>query len=83
VDSIDEVEADKMSAFLSALHALIKKYPNAAAVFASRFLGKRGLPFPCEALHLSALEKDNIHAIVYAMLSKKAADTLLAQMQEI
>lgn len=82
IDSIDEVEADKIDSFLNAINLLLEKYPNASTIFASRFFGKRVFPFQFETLHLVALEMEDVEKIASSILSKSVSDKLIGQIKK-
>lgn len=70
IDSIDEVESDKMHFYLESIKKMLSLYQTASVVFASRFLGKKSLPFECDMLHLKELKMDDIKKISSSMLSQ-------------
>ena len=54
IDSIDEVEADKLGYYLESIKKMLSDYPKASVVFASRFLGKKSLPLSSSLTDTSA-----------------------------
>ena len=74
IDSIDEVESDLLPYYLNAIKDLLKSYPNASVVFASRFLGKTTFPFEYDLLYIKELTFENIKKITYSILSQNEAD---------
>lgn len=77
IDSIDEVESDNLVYYLEAIKKMLSDYPNANVVFASRFLGKKSLPFEYDLLHIKELNIEDIKKITYSMLSRNEAEKLL------
>lgn len=77
IDSIDEVDGEKQTKYLNSIEKLFNSYPNAHAIFASRFLGNKHFPFAYDSIYLSELPIDSIIQITHAMLSEAEADKLL------
>lgn len=80
IDSIDEVESDKINLYLNSINKMLSFYPNASIVFASRFLGKKTLPFDYELLHIRKLKMADIQKITFSMLSQNEANKLIAKL---
>lgn len=81
IDSIDEVESDKINLYLNSINKMLSFYPNASIVFASRFLGKKTLPFEYELLHIRKLKMADIKKITFSMLSQNEANKLIAELK--
>lgn len=80
IDSIDEVESDNLVYYLEAIQKLLSDYPKANVVFASRFLGKKTMPFEYDLLHIKELNIEDIQKITTSMLSQNEADRLLKRL---
>ena len=77
IDSIDEVESDKIGGYLRALNSMLSDYPRANVVCASRFLGKKTLPFECDLLEIKELNHESIDSITFSILSSSVAAKVL------
>lgn len=82
IDSIDEVDSDKLNHYLSSINKMLEKYKNANVVFASRFLGKRELPFQFDLLYIKELEMHEIKKITSCMLSEPEADKFICRLNQ-
>ncbi len=80
IDSIDEVESDNLVYYLESIKKMLSDYPKANVVFASRFLGKKSLPFEYDLLHIKELSIDAIKRITFSMLSEGEANKVLERL---
>lgn len=80
IDSLDEVTADRAKDYFPAVAAMLRDYPNARVVLASRYLGKQVLPFEYDLLSLGALPRESIQAIAKAILPQDA-DRFLGELE--
>jgi hypothetical protein len=82
IDSIDEVESDRLVAFLNAIKEMLSDYPKASVVFASRSLGKKSLPFEYDELYIKELTPEYIEKITYSiLLSENEVNKLLERLK--
>lgn len=72
IDSIDEVESDKMSRYLDGLGEMLSAYRNASVVFASRFAVSRILSFNADPLYIKELDLSGIKKIAFSILADEA-----------
>ncbi|MCR5735509.1 MAG: hypothetical protein K6G22_12960 [Lachnospiraceae bacterium] len=79
IDSIDELEADKIDHFLESLKALLERYKNTRVIFVSRFMGKKTVPFDHDILSIRELKTDDIKRIAESMLSPGEAEKVAAR----
>lgn len=82
IDSIDEVESEKLVDYLKSINQLLSDYPKANVVFASRFLGKKSMPFAYDLLHIKELNLKDIKEITFSMLSQNEAEKLLERIYD-
>lgn len=80
IDSIDEVESDNLVYYLESIKKMLSDYPKANVVFASRFLGKKSLPFEYDLLHIKELSIEAIQKITFSMLSQSEANKVLERL---
>lgn len=82
IDSVDEVEQDKLNDYLDSIKTMLSDYPKANVIIASRFLGKVSLPFECGSLYIKRLNMTDIEKITFSILSQNEAEKLINQFIE-
>lgn len=82
IDSIDEVEADYLGGYLTSIEKMLTVYPNAKVIYASRFLGKKSLPFRYRLLYIKELGEFEVKRITYARLPEVEANAFVERVQE-